>query len=66
MRRMLPGDARRARWIGRRITDARHAGNRDKELRYRKEAEAMIEQFGPDAKREIGHGRRARLRSKRR
>ena len=65
MRRMLPGDARRARWIGWRITDARHAGNRDKELRYRKDAEAMVEQFGPGAKREIGHGRRDRLRSKR-
>ena len=65
MRRMLPGDVRRARWIGRRITDARHAGNRDKELRCRKDAEAMIEQFGQEAKREIGHGRRDRLRSKR-
>jgi hypothetical protein len=62
---MLPEDARRARWIGRRITAARLAGNRDKELRYRKSAEAMIEQFGPDARREIGHGRRAQLRSKR-
>ena len=65
MRRMLPGDVRRARWIGRRITDARHAGDRDKELRYRKQAEAMIKQFGPDAQREIGHGRRDQLRSKR-
>ena len=65
MGRMLPRDVGRARRIGRRITDARHAGNRDKELRYGKDAEAMIEQFGPDAKREIGHGRRDRLRSKR-
>ena len=65
MGRMLPADVGRARWIGRRITDARHAGNRDKELRYRKHAEAMIEQFGPEAKREIGRGRRDRLRSKR-
>jgi hypothetical protein len=65
MRQMFPADARRARWIGRRITDARRAGNRDKELRYRKRAEAMIEQFGPDAQREIGNGRRDQLRSKR-
>ena len=65
MRRMLPGDVRRARWIGRRITDARHAGNRDKELSYRKRAEAMIEQFGPDAQRQIENGRRDQLRSKR-
>jgi hypothetical protein len=65
VRRMLPGDARRARWIGRRITDARHAGNRDKELRYRKRAEAMIEQFGPDARREIENARRDQLRNKR-
>ena len=63
---MLPGDVRRARWIGRRITDARHAGNRDKELRYRKYAEDMIEQFGPVAKREIGHGRRDQLSRNRR
>ena len=65
MRRMFPEDARRARWIGRRITAARHAGNRAKELLYRKSAKAMIEQFGPEAQREIGHGRRAQLRSKR-
>ena len=66
MRRMFPGDVRRARWIGRRITDARHAGNRDKELRYRKQAEAMIEQFGPDAQREIELGRRDQLKRTRR
>ena len=65
VRRMFPGDARRARSIGRRITDARRAGNRDKELRYRKRAEAMIEQFGPEAQHEIENGRRDRLRSKR-
>ena len=65
MRRMSPGDARRARSIGRRITDARRAGNRDKELRYRKRADAMIEQFGPDAQREIANGRRDQLRRKR-
>ena len=65
VRRMFPGDARRARSIGRRITDARRAGDRDKELSYRKRAEAMVEQFGPDARREIEHGRRDQLRSKR-
>ncbi len=65
MRRMFPGDARRARSIGRRITDARRAGDRDKELSYRKRAEAMVEQFGPDARREIEAGRRDQLRNKR-
>ena len=65
MRRMFPGDVRRARSIGRRITDARRAGDRDKELSYRKRAEAMIEQFGPDARREIENGRRDQLRNKR-
>jgi hypothetical protein len=64
VRRMFPGDARRARSIGRRITDARRAGNRDKELRYRKRAEAMIGQFGPEAQREVENGRREQLRSK--
>ena len=52
MRRMFPGDARRA-------------GDRDKELSYRKRAEAMIEQFGPDARREIENGRRDQMRNKR-
>ncbi len=65
MRRMLPGNAQRARSIGRRITDARRAGDRDKELSYRKRAEAMIERFGPDARREIENGRRDQLRNKR-
>lgn len=65
MRRMFPGDARRARSIGRRITDARREGDRDKELSYRKRGEAMIEQFGPDARREIEAGRRDQLRDKR-
>ena len=65
MRRMFPGDARRARSIGRRITDARRAGDRDKELSYRKRAEAMIAQFGAGAQREIEHGRRDQLRNKR-
>jgi hypothetical protein len=62
---MFPGDARRARSIGRRITDARHAGDRDKEVGYRKRAEAMVEQFGLDARREIEVGRRDQLRNKR-
>ena len=65
VRRMFPGDARRARSIGRRITDARRAGDRDKELSYRRRAEAMVEQFGPDARREIEVGRREQLRGKR-
>jgi hypothetical protein len=66
VRRMYAGDARRARSIGRRITDARRAGDRDKELRYRERAEAMIAEFGPDARREIELGRRDQLRRKRR
>ena len=65
MRRMFPGDARRVRSIGRRITDARREGDRDKELSYRKRAEAMVEQFGPDARREIEAGWRDQLRDKR-
>jgi hypothetical protein len=65
VRRMFPGDARRARSIGRRITDARREGDRDKELSYRRRAEAMVEQFGPDARREIEAGRREQLRGKR-
>jgi hypothetical protein len=64
MRGMSPGDVRRARAIGQRITDARRAGNRDKELRFRKRAEAMIGRFGPEAQREIENGRREQLRSK--
>jgi hypothetical protein len=66
VRRMYTGDARRAQSIGRRITDARRAGDRDKELRYRKRAEAMIAEFGQDARREIEFGRRDQLRRKRR
>ncbi len=66
MRAMSAGDVRRARAIGQRITDARRAGNRDKELRYRKRAEAMIGQFGPEAQREIENGRREQMRSKKR
>ena len=65
MGRMFSGDAQRARSIGRRITDARRAGNRDKEVRYRKRAEAIIAQFGADAQRESEHGRRDQLRNKR-
>ena len=65
MRRMFAGDVRRARSIGRRITDARRAGDRDKEVSYRRRAEAMVEQFGPEARREIEAGRRAQLRGKR-
>ena len=63
---MYAGNARRARFIGRRITDTRRAGDRDKELRYSKRAEAMIAEFGPDARREIEFGRRDQLRRKRR
>jgi hypothetical protein len=66
VRVMSPGDVRRARAIGQRITDARRARNRDKELRYRKRAEAMIGQFGPEAQREIENGRREQMRSKKR
>ena len=65
MRRMFPGDARRARSIGGRIAGDRRAGNRDKELNYRTPAEAMIAQFGADAQREIENGRRDQLRNKR-
>jgi hypothetical protein len=38
-----------------------YAGDRDKELRYRKRAEAMIEEFGPNAQREIDFGRREQM-----
>jgi hypothetical protein len=66
VRRMFAQDARRARSIGRRIADARRAGDCDKELRYRKRAEAMIEEFGPSAQREIGFGRRDQMKRTRR
>lgn len=65
MRRMFAGDVRRARSIGRRITDARRAGDRDKELAYRGRAEGMVARFGPEARREVEAGRRAQLRGKR-
>ena len=61
-----PREARRARSIGRRIADARRASNHDKELRYRERAEAMIAEFGPNAKREIELGRREQLKRTRR
>ena len=61
VRQMSKTAARRAQSIGRRITDARRAGDRDKELRYRELAEAMIEKFGPNARREIEFGRRDQL-----
>ena len=59
-------DVRRARLIGRRIAVARRAGDRDKELRYRKLAEAMIKEFGPSAQREIDFGRRDQMKRTRR
>ena len=62
MRRMFPADVRRARAIGHRIAEARRAGDSDKELRYRRRAEAMIAEFGPNAQREIDLGRREQLR----
>ncbi len=61
VRQMSTAATRRAQSIGRRITDARRAGDRDKELRYRELAEAMIEKFGPNARREIEFGRRDQL-----
>jgi hypothetical protein len=61
VRQMSTVAARRAQSIGRRITDARRARDRDKELRYRELAEAMIEKFGPNARREIEFGRRDQL-----
>jgi hypothetical protein len=66
VRQMFPQDARRARSIGRRIADARRASDRDKELRYRERAEAMIAEFGPNAKHEIELGRRDQLKRTRR
>ena len=65
MRGISAEDAQRARAIGHRITDARRAGDRDKELHYRRSAEAMIAmvgQSGPEAQREIANGRREQLR----
>jgi hypothetical protein len=62
MSRMSPADIRRARSIGRSITDARRAGKRDKALRYRKRAEDMVEEFGPNVQREVSIGRREQLR----
>ncbi len=59
---MFPADVRRARAIGHRIAEARRAGDGDKELRYRRRAEAMIAEFGPNAQREIDLGRREQLR----
>ena len=66
MRQMFMVDVRRARSIGRRIADARRADDRDKELRYRKRAEAMIEEFGPSAQHEIDFGRRDQMKRTRR
>ena len=66
MRRMFTQDVRRARSIGRRIADARRASDRDKELRYRRRAEAMIVEFGPNAQREIDFGRRDQMKRPRR
>ena len=61
VRQMSTAATRRAQSIGRRITDARRARDRGKELRYRELAEAMIEKFGPNARREIELGRRDQL-----
>jgi hypothetical protein len=44
----------------------RRASDRDKELRYRERAEAMIAEFGPNAQREIELGRRDQLKRMRR
>ncbi len=57
---------RRPARSGNAFTRAPRVGNRDKELRYRKRAEAMIGQFGPEAQREIENGRREQMRSKKR
>ena len=62
MKPMSTAASRRARWIGRRIQEARRAGDRDKELHYRKSAKAMIAEYGPNARREIGVGQREQLR----
>ncbi len=62
MKPMSTAAARRARWIGRRLKEARRAGDRDKELHYRKSAKAMIAEYGPNARREIGVGQREQLR----
>jgi hypothetical protein len=42
-----------------------HAGDRDKESSYRRSAEPLFGQFGPDARREIELTRREQLRGKR-
>jgi len=65
VRRMFAGDVRRARSVGRRITDARRAGDRNKELAYRRRAEGMVARFGPEARREVEIGRREQMRSRR-
>ena len=62
MKPMSTAAARRARWIGRHLKEARRAGDRDKELRYRESAKAMIAEYGPNARREIGVGQREQLR----
>lgn len=62
MKPMSTAAAQRARSIGHRLTEARREGDRDKELRYRKSAKAMIAEFGQDAQREIAIGRREQLR----
>ncbi len=62
MKPMSTAAARRARWIGRRLKEARRAGDHDKELHYRKSAKAMIAEYGPNARREIGVGQREQLR----
>ncbi len=62
MKPMSTAAARRARGIGRRLTDARRSGDRDKELRYHNSAKAMIAEFGQNARREIGVGQREQLR----
>lgn len=66
MREMFAADARRARSIGQRITEARQAGDSNKERAFRRRAAAMVEKFGPVARREVGAGRREGLRRKRR
>jgi hypothetical protein len=63
---MFMVDVRRAQSIGRRIADARRAGDRDKELQYLKRAEAMIKEYGPDAQRAIDFGRRDQMKRTRR
>jgi hypothetical protein len=62
MKQMSTANAQRARSIGHRLTDARRAGDSDKEFRYRKRARALVDKFGYDAQREIANGRREQLR----